>query len=133
MTNEAGRSPELVPPAGGPVRRLTGRPPMPDLQGRIAAALDDPFLQRVLPVALDSMCFRRNEAVAAMGVDAFEALRERGRAIRRHTIQHLDHYLDRLKKRVEERGGRVFFAKTAEDAVRYVAEVAQARGVRTAI
>lgn len=133
MTEQRTLSVEPGSPGTASARRLTGRDGIPDLKDRIEAALADPLLRRALPVAQDNMRFKRDDAVAAMGADAFEALRERGQAIRRHTIQHLQHYLDRLTERVKAQGGHVFFARTAEEAVDYVVRVAEARGVRTVI
>ena len=50
----------------------------------------------------------------------WEELRAAGQAIKRHTLAHLDHYLEQLEGRVQEHGGTVHWARDANDAVRLV-------------
>lgn len=59
--------------------------------------------------------------------------RDHARSIRAHTLANLDTYLDQFVTNVEARGGHVHFARTADDAVRYVTELAQARGLKKAV
>lgn len=42
--------------------------------------------------------------------------RELGEQIRQHTIQYLPDYLEEFSDNVAKRGGKVFFAQTAEEA-----------------
>ncbi|HTS12274.1 MAG TPA: LutB/LldF family L-lactate oxidation iron-sulfur protein [Candidatus Limnocylindrales bacterium] len=63
----------------------------------------------------------------------WEAARERCHEIKWEAINHLDKYLLEFEQRVKERGGHVFWAETAEDARRYVAELAQRHGVRSIV
>ncbi|MBE0583051.1 MAG: iron-sulfur cluster-binding protein [Desulfofustis sp.] len=60
-------------------------------------------------------------------------LRARIKERRMETLAHLDVVLALLADRVEQNGGRVFFAKTAAEAVRYCVEVARAGHVKTVI
>lgn len=60
-------------------------------------------------------------------------LRERGSAIRRETLRDLEGYLGQLTENVEAAGGQVHRARTPEDAVRAVTEIARAGGVRLAV
>jgi L-lactate dehydrogenase complex protein LldF len=59
--------------------------------------------------------------------------RDHARRIRAHTITRLDHYLDTFVQAVEARGGHVHYAKTADDAAKYVCDLARAKGVRRAV
>ena len=59
--------------------------------------------------------------------------RDRGRAIKEHTIANLDYYLELLAENVEKNGGHVFFARDAAEANRYVLEIVKKRNVRTVI
>ena len=63
----------------------------------------------------------------------WEAARERCREIKREAIDRLDLYLEEFERRVKERGGQVFWAETAEDASRYVADLAARAGVRSVV
>jgi len=81
-------------------------------------------LQRITGRILES---RRSALDNLADADAW---RDRARAIRAHTLSRLDDYLDQFVSNVETRGGHVYFASTADDAVRYVRDLAAARGVK---
>ena len=71
-----------------------------------------------------------------IGFGAFaegDAVRDRAQAVRADVIAHLDRYLDQFAANVEQRGGHVHWADTAEDARRIVGEIATSRGVRHAV
>ncbi|MBI4336626.1 MAG: iron-sulfur cluster-binding protein [Chloroflexi bacterium] len=95
-------------------------------------ALADPSIQTSLRRLAH---FRENRAAAIeeVGHERREELREQARQIKRHTLEHLDHYLETLAASVERAGGVVFFAKDAQEANDYVLSVARRRGVRTVI
>ena len=57
-------------------------------------------------------------------------LRHRVKARRMQTLAHLDQLLALLAEGVEAQGGQVYFAATAEDANRYVRDLARKHGVR---
>jgi L-lactate dehydrogenase complex protein LldF len=59
--------------------------------------------------------------------------RDHARAVRAHTLAHLDRYLDQFVTNVEALGGHVHFAPTAGDAVRYVTDLAKTRGLTKAV
>ena len=51
----------------------------------------------------------------AYGLDEWEQLREKASAIKRHTITHLDEYLDQFATNAEKNGVEVHWAKDAEE------------------
>lgn len=59
--------------------------------------------------------------------------RDHARGIRAHTLSKLDQYLDQFVTSVEANGGHVYFARTADDAVRYVTDLARAKGLKKAV
>jgi L-lactate dehydrogenase complex protein LldF len=63
----------------------------------------------------------------------WEAARQRCYEIKWEALNHLDKYLLEFEQRVKARGAHVFWAETAEDARRYVADLATQRGVRTIV
>lgn len=63
----------------------------------------------------------------------WEAARQRLHEIKWEGVNHLDHYLLEFEARIQERGGHVYWAETAEDARQYVAGLAVSRGVRTVV
>jgi L-lactate dehydrogenase complex protein LldF len=59
-----------------------------------------------------------------------EAVRDQARAIRAHTLSHLDHYLAQFADAVEKAGGQVHWAADAAEANRIISEIAQANNVK---
>ena len=98
---------------------------------RVGEALEDDFLRRSVRETQDRL--REGRLRAAEDWGDWEALRSRGEAIRRHTVENLDVYLDRFAERVEEAGGRIFFADTAEEARRYILRLAAGKGVSSVV
>jgi L-lactate dehydrogenase complex protein LldF len=98
---------------------------------RVEDALAHPARQDAIRRASLHAVQLRN--VAMQSLPAADAVRDRARQIRAHTIGHLDKYLDQFVTAAEARGTQVFYAKTAADAVRYVCDLARSAGVRRAV
>lgn len=62
-----------------------------------------------------------------------EAIRDRARQIKAHTISHLDTYLAQFADAVEAHGGQVHWASDAATANQIVLEIAQAAKVKTVV
>jgi L-lactate dehydrogenase complex protein LldF len=92
------------------------------------AALGRGHTQEALAAATGRLMDSRVGAWEAL--EDAEALRERGHEIRMRTIEDLDRYLAEFTASVERVGGRVFHAKTAEEARAYVVDVCRRRGAR---
>src|SRR5712692_5520914 len=105
--------------------------PNPDLTQRSHAALGNDVLQGALKRATDTFIEKRREAVGS--VPDWEALRQRARLVKEHTINHLDYYLEQLVQKVEAHGGRVYWAHTGDDVNNYIIELAKTRGVKSAV
>jgi L-lactate dehydrogenase complex protein LldF len=89
----------------------------------------------------------RHRAVIQKNIGIYDAAVTRGKArfsdwqnarshaaqIKWETINHLDRYLEQFERKVIENGGHVVWAETAEDARRYIIELAQRRGVQCAV
>jgi L-lactate dehydrogenase complex protein LldF len=80
--------------------------------------LSNPQLRRNLRYATQSI--RRKRATVVGEMPDWEQLREAGRAIKRHTLRHLDHYLLQLEEAVIGAGGQVHWARNADEANRIV-------------
>jgi iron-sulfur cluster protein len=65
----------------------------------------------------------------APGMDEFQALRDRLAAIKDEVIERLPEYVDRFQQAAEANGVRVFRAKDADEANRYVLDICTARGI----
>ncbi|HTW51764.1 MAG TPA: LutB/LldF family L-lactate oxidation iron-sulfur protein [Stellaceae bacterium] len=83
--------------------------------------LANPVLRRALGMAGAGFPARRAEAIARL--PEFEALRDEGKAIKDHTIAHLDYYLELYEKNVTAAGGVVHWARDATEARAAVLEI----------
>ncbi len=96
---------------------------------RAAAALADESLQRALGNMRIGFIEKRRKAAAAL--PEFEALRDRGVAIRNHTLAHLDLYLEAFERQVLDAGGHVHWARDAAEARQRVLDICRAADART--
>ncbi len=96
---------------------------------RAASALEDATLQAALSRAGGGFVDSRAKVVRL--VSEFERLRDTGSAIKNHTLENLDYYLERYEAEVIERGGHVHWAKTAEDACRIAVEICRRADAKT--
>jgi L-lactate dehydrogenase complex protein LldF len=92
--------------------------------------LGDAHTQGALDESTDRLRSHRVEAWA--GLQDVEALRERAHAIRMEVIGDLDAHIQCFQAALEARGGRVFFARTAEEASAYVSDVCARVGAKIA-
>ncbi|MDE0593171.1 MAG: LutB/LldF family L-lactate oxidation iron-sulfur protein [Dehalococcoidia bacterium] len=77
--------------------------------------------------------FFEGRVIAAANTPDWEDLRTKGKAIKDHTIAHLDYYLGVFADNVEKNGGSIFFADDAEDARRHIIDLAHNRKIKTVI
>ena len=98
------------------------RKPLPLFQTTAKIALADTQLRRNLNKATQTI--RGKRAIVVEEMADWEALREAGRAIKEHTLRHLDTYLVQLEASVERAGGHVHWARDAQEANRIITEIA---------
>ena len=103
-----------------------------DFNQNFTRALADAQLQTALSRALPIVIESRRRSVSSIEVD-WERLREHARAVKEHTIAHLDYYLAQFATQVEQRGGRVFWAHDAAAASDYVTRLCLDRGIRSVV
>ena len=107
------------------------RPRLKQFPQLSAAALKDEQIQNNLLGLYNG--FHKARIAASEATPNWDELSDRGRAIKAHTIDNLDYYLEMVERTVTAAGGKVFFAKDAAEATQYVIEVAKSRGVKVAI
>src|SRR5271165_5525395 len=93
------------------------------------AGLANDNLQRALALMRSGFPERRRLAVERL--PEFEALREIGRSIKDHTLEHLDFYLELYEDHVTAAGGKVHWARTPQEACAAVLQICRAVGART--
>ncbi len=97
-------------------------------------AVHDPKLQHALAHVMDHFTTARASAIAAdFEEESWESMRERAAAIKAHTIERLDYYLDLVDRSVRRNGGHVHFADNAQQASQMVLDIARANNVKTVI
>ncbi len=101
----------------------------PDFRARSREALDSPVLQGAIHGARAKFVEKRRKAVAA--VPEFEAMRDRARAVRQHSLDNLAELLELFERRVTEAGGQVHWAETPDDMRRIVLDLCRDVGART--
>ena len=98
-------------------------------KSNIGAALADPNLQDSLAKLKVGFSERRRQA--AERLPEFEALRDRARDIKNHTLANLDFYLEEFERKVLALGGHVHWAPTAADARQIIADLCRSVNART--
>jgi L-lactate dehydrogenase complex protein LldF len=91
-------------------------------------ALTDARLQGALGHARN---FTTRRAAAADRLPEFEALRDSSRAIKDHTLAHLDLYLEAYERKVSESGGHVHYAQDADEARRIIIDLCKSLGAKS--
>ncbi|MFG2122853.1 LutB/LldF family L-lactate oxidation iron-sulfur protein [Streptomyces sp. NPDC048710] len=89
-------------------------------------ALNNRTLRGNLRHATHTIRAKRAKAVAELS--DWAELREAGRAVKDHTLRHLDRYLVQLEEAVTAAGGTVHWAADADEANRIVVELVRATG-----
>jgi L-lactate dehydrogenase complex protein LldF len=99
---------------------------------RTRDALANAQLQNALRNATAKHASARSESLAEFASE-WEELRTAGKAIKDHTLQYLDYYLEAFATRVEQQGGKIFWADDAAAANAYITDVARRHGVSLAV
>ncbi len=101
----------------------------PQFKKNAKAALADEQLQKALSHVRSKFIEKR--ATAVRELDCFNELRDNAVAIKKHTIKHLDLYLERFEEKVLEQGGQVHWAATARDARGQVLDICRKIAAKT--
>ena len=91
----------------------------------IQQALGDPRLQLAIYTATGRLIDHRANVVSAEALPDYQALRNEANAIKKHTIENLDYYLEQLESNVIAHGGNVVFCRTGQEAADFVLDLAK--------
>ena len=92
-------------------------------------AMADDQLAAALTRLGEGFPLRRAEAIDRL--PEFDRLRDAAKAIKDHTLEHLDLYLEQYEARVTESGGHVHWCRTAQDAREKILEICRSVGAKT--
>ncbi len=96
----------------------------------IHQTIQDGRLQLAIYSATGRLIDHRAGAVASERLPDYQELRTRANEIKRHTIDHLDHYLEQFEANVVAHGGQVVYCRTGDDVADFVLALAQERKAR---
>ena len=102
-----------------------------DFRQGAGAALSDPKIQANLEGLYNG--FHQARIDASDQTPDWEALQDKGRAIKAHTLDNLAYYLELVERNVIASGGHIYFARDAEAASNYVVNLAKERGIELVI
>jgi len=97
---------------------------------KIHETLADGRLQQAIYTATGRLKDSRLAVIAEGVLPDYQELRAHANALKKHTIDHLDYYLEQFERNVEARGGRVVFCKDATEVSDFVLSLAKERGAR---
>ncbi len=106
---------------------------MSDLKvlARSRDALSDEFLQAAVRFTADRLRGKKKVSTEALG--RWEEWRDRGQAIRAHTVSHLDFYLKQFADNARQAGANVHFAATGDEAISAVMHIAQEKQAKSVV
>lgn len=102
-------------------------------EAEIRQAIHDPRLQLAIYTATGRLIDHRAGVVSSEALPDYQALRDEANVIKKHTIEHLDSYLEQLESNVTAHGGQVVFCRTGQEAADFVLDLAKQRGVHTLV
>ncbi len=102
-----------------------------DFKNNAKKALKDKNLQIAMKRATKTFVAKREKAISSL--DNFEELRTYCGAVKAHTIEHLDYYLEEFVSNLENLGVNVHFAADGEEANKIVTQLALEKNVKTVV
>ena len=89
-----------------------------------------PKVQNATYSATARLADRRRETVSHEALPDYQQLRQWAHEVKKHTLNHLDYYLEQLERNVTARGGKVIWARDGKDANEFILGLARERGVK---
>jgi len=94
---------------------------------KIQQTLGNANLQLAIYTSTGRLIDHRKKALTGQLPD-YQDLRSHANAIKQHTIENLDYYLEQLEANVEAHGGKVVWCRDAKDVADFVLQLAKDRG-----
>jgi len=93
-------------------------------------ALDDDRLQAQLARSLKDG-FQKKRLKGMSRLPEYEQLRDRAKAIKAHTLDNLDRYLEQFEAQVMKAGGHVHWARDDDEAAKIIIDICKSVGAKT--
>jgi L-lactate dehydrogenase complex protein LldF len=101
----------------------------PTFKANAHEALGNPSLQKALDMMRTGFPEKRRAAIERL--PEFEALREEGKRIKNHVLEHLDFYLETFERNVVANGGKVHWCRTPEEARQAILGICRSLDAKT--
>lgn len=106
-----------------------------DFKNNAKHASKDDDLRQALEYASYGFRGKRDKAIAAINMNAdsdeFATLRDQGKAIKNHCLDHLDIYLQEYEQAVLKQGGNVHWAQSGADVCKIVLDICREKNAKT--
>lgn len=93
-------------------------------------ALEHPVLSKALTSFSEAYVVARQRVYS--GLD-FEKLRDQIVRVKRHAVENLEQLIKEFTEQAVKRGAKVFYAKSPEEAVSYIVNLAKTKGIKTVV
>ncbi|TCP93263.1 L-lactate dehydrogenase complex protein LldF [Cricetibacter osteomyelitidis] len=100
-------------------------------KARVDNQIHNEMMRKAVVKAQETIGANRQKMVDELG--HWEEWRDLSKQIRNHVLANLDAYLYQLSEKVQENGGKVYFAETAEEASEYIRQVALSKQAKTIV
>jgi L-lactate dehydrogenase complex protein LldF len=97
---------------------------------KIRATLGDANLQQAIYSATARLIDHRKHAVAGAALPDYQDLRAQAHALKKHTIENLDYYLEQFESNVLAHAGKVIWCKDGTEVTDFVLSLAKERAAR---
>jgi L-lactate dehydrogenase complex protein LldF len=100
---------------------------------KILTTLANPPLQKAVYAATGRLMDHRRAVVNPEVLPDFQELRTAANAIKRHTLENLDYYLEQLEANVIRRGGTVVWCKDGAEVADFLVRLAKGKNARLVV
>src|SRR5215472_3033020 len=94
----------------------------------IHQTIGDPRLQLAIYSATNRLMSHRASAVGGDRLPEYQELRTLANQLKKHTLDHLDAYLEQFESKVAAHGGKVVYCSSSDDVADFVLSLARERG-----
>jgi len=99
-------------------------------QKQFQETLANPGLQLAIYSATGRLMDKRRGTVREELLPDYQELRDQAHALKKHTIENLDHYLEQFEASVAARGGKVVWCKDGGEAAEFLVRLAREKDAR---
>jgi len=82
---------------------------------KVHDTVSNPDLQLAIYTATGRLIEKRKKAIGDGHLPEYQELRDHASALKKHTIENLDHYLEQFERNVNAHGGKVVYCKDGSE------------------